>query len=476
VDKAALRFGRPALFRIRDLEQIEEAMCGILARVGIAVHDEAALRRLAAGGFRADGGRIRLERNVVRAFLSDVRDRNGRRFAPEPRPLEPDSHEILVGVSNYPLHVHDLEADRIVPYTTPRLIEATKLVDVLHERGVRCRAPGTPVDVPGPLQPVVQLWVSATHCRSGTRPTDIKALASLPYVRDMTEALGGAVDHMNVWVFSPLAVAGESLACTLSLGGSLRSVAVGSMPSMGVSASIHAGDAFALAAAEVVGSAILVREIAGLEPTWHVNLFPADMRSLMQVFGSPENLLLQWMGSEVDAFLHGTPWHPAAGNMHVMAKRPGVQAAAERASIMTVNALLGQRGFSNAGTLSLDEIFSAEQLLYDLEIRDGVERLVRGMDGACDPDRCLADVAEALEQGSFAGLATTGAAFRDVYWSPRFFERRSLGGWRAAGCPSIRHEVHAEVRRLVARHDYALEAAAQRAIDGILARARAALA
>ena len=332
------------------------------------------------------------------------------------------------------------------------------------------------MDVPGPLQAVVQLWVSATYCRSGRRPTDIKSLASLPYVREMTAALGGAVDFMNVWVFSPLSRAGESLACTLSLGSDLKSVAVGSMPSLGVSASIHPGDAFALAAAEVVGSAILVREIVGLEPAWHVNVLPADLRSLMQVFGSPENLLLQWMSSEVNAFLHGTPWHPAAGNMHVMAKVPGVQATAERASIMTAGALLGQRGFSNAGTLSLDEVFSAEQLLYDLEVRDHVERLVRSLDGGCDPERCVAATLEALEAGTFAALESTCHAHREVYWSPRFFERRSLTAWQAAGSPSVRQQVHAEIHRLGRQHEYALPPDEQRAIDAILARAKADLA
>lgn len=476
MDTSAFTVERSAFFSLEQLGRIEEAMYRILEEVGIEVQQEDIRTALAGCGFVGKDGRVRVERKVAEAFLRAVRERNGDQFSLQPQPLQPESARFEVSVSDYSLHVHDLETDRVVPYTTERLIEATKLLHVLHDRSVRGTAPGIPQDVPGPIQPVVQLWVSATYCRGGKSPADIKSLASLPYIVDMAEALGQPLRHITVWVFSPLTLCGESLACVLAMGDRLTSVGVGSMPAMGVTASIHPGDAFALAAAEIVGSAILVRELVGLEPTWSVSVLPADLRTLMQVFGSPENMLLQLMGSEVNAYLHGTPWHPAAGNIHVTAKMPGAQASAERAGLMTAGALLGQRRFGSVGTLSLDEVFSAEQLLYDLEIKEHVERLVRGMDGACDPERCLADVVESTGSEAFAGLESTRAAYRDVYWHPRLFERRSLAAWQAEGCPCIRERVHAEVRELIGRHDYALERDIQKAIDEILADAKAALA
>lgn len=471
----AFSLRRPPLLRLEDLEHIEEAAQRILERVGIAVVGDEPLAALAARGFApAADGRIRIERRLARAFLDEERARNGRAFSLEPQP-PPPAAPFEVGVSNYSLAVHDIEADRVVPYTTARLIETTKLVDGLYERGVRATAPGTPADVPGPLQPVVQLWVSATYCRAGRTPTDIKSLASLPYVVEMTEALGRPLRDVAVYVFSPLTLSGESLACAMAMGPKLETVGVASMPLMGVSAPIHAGDAFAVSAAEVIGSAILVRELTGLRPRWAAWVFPADMRSLMMVFGSPENFFLQMMSNELHAYLHGTPWSMGAGNIHVMAKMPGVQASAERGSLMTVGALLGQRTFGSVGTLSLDEVFSAEQLLYDLEIVQHVERFVRGLDGACDPDRCVADVVGALERQTYAALESTRDAYAEVYWHPRLFERRSLTAWQAAGSPSIRRQVHDEIRRLVAAHSYTLDADTQKAIDAILARAKARL-
>ena len=64
-----------------------------------------------------------------------------------------------------------------------------------------------------------------------------------------------------------------------------------------------------------------------------------------------------------------------------MAKVPDCQSAAEKAAIMTAGAFLGARHFCCAGTLSLDEIFSPEQLLVDCEIRDWVQRGARGLAG-----------------------------------------------------------------------------------------------
>jgi trimethylamine:corrinoid methyltransferase-like protein len=138
---------------------------------------------------------------------------------------------------------------------------------------------------------------------------------------------------------------------------------------------------------------------------------------------------------------------------------------------MTLNVLLGQRSFSLAGTLSLDEGFSAEQLLYDLEVRDHVQELVRGPHGDCDPDRCLRDVAEGLQQGSCMALDNTAGACRDL-WRPLLFERGFVARWLAEGGESTRVRAQDEVRRLVSRHEYRLEPDLQKALDGVLARAR----
>ena len=455
------------------LERIESTAVRILETVGIAVPEEEMRDRLRSSGFRIRGERVWISETQTTAFLDAERTRNGNRFSEGPLPVDPKDPRMTVSVSPYPQHVHDLQTDRIVPFDTDRLVEAAKLVDALSDRGVTSGPPGCPTDVPPPLQPVVQYWVSATYCRHGQRPVDAKSAESLPYVMEMADALGHPMQRLPVYVFSPLTLSGESLRCALAFGERLSGVHVSDMASMGCSAPIHAGDAFALCAAEVVGSAILVQSLAdGLPVSWSIRLCPVDLSRLTMVLGSPEDFLLQLANAEINAFLHGTQWSPAVGAIHTSAKLPGAQACAEKSSAMTAGALLGARRFGVAGTLSLDEVFSPEQLLYDVEIKDSVQRLVKGLDGDCDSERCLRDVAEGMTQRGFAGVDSTLDAYREVYWHPALFERRFLSGWQGAGEKTIRQMAQAMVRELVDRHDYALEGQVQREVDRILTAAR----
>lgn len=463
---------RSAFFDVSQLENIEESMLRILEKVGIAVLDSQLLKQFEQRKFLVRENRVLIERKYILKFLENERKRNGNAFSEEPQPVKENRSEIRVSVSNYPQHLHDIETDNIVPFTTTRLIEATKLVDVLSERGVISSPPGTPADVVPPLQPIVQYWVAATYSRHGRRPVDAKSVVSLPYVMEMAEILGHPIRSLTVWIFSPLTLGGESLNCILKFHKKLNSVSVGSMPSAGCTAPINIGDAFALASAEVIGSTILLKEIVDKEIRWHIELFPIDLHSLAMVFGSPENYLLQLMSSEVNAYFHGTKWYPAAGNIHTNAKLPGSQACTEKASLMTAGALLGARRFGSVGTLSLDEVFSPEQLLFDLEIKEHVQRLIKGMNGDCEPERCLKDVLEGVRQQSFVGLDTTLKSYRNIYWHPRLFERQFLSAWKGEGSKTIRQRTHTLIRNLLKQHEYELEKELQKELDRVLKSAR----
>ncbi len=472
MSRRSLLFRRQPLLSLQQLARIEDAALRILDEIGIAVLHDGLLQRLRSAGFRACGDRVMIEPHVVHQFLAAERAANGGEFSEEPQSIELNGAEIRLEVSPYPQSTHDLASDSIVPFTTDRLIEAAKLVHMLSARAVGPRAPGCPRDVPPPLQPVVQYWVGASYCQGARDPVDPKSRAALPYVVAMAEVLGRPVTSLPVYVSSPLTLGSESLQCVLQVRRKLSSVSVSNMASLGCSTPINVGDAYALLAAEVIGTAILLRELIHLPIRWSVRLCPIDLRNMAMCLGSPEDFLLQLQSSEVNAYFHGTKWHPAVGNVHSSAKLPGSQACSEKASLMTAGALLGQRRFGVAGTLSLDEVFSAEQLVYDVEIRDHVHRMVAGMGGECDPDRCVASITEALRQGNFAALDDTLGRYRDVYWHPALFERGFLAKWQAGGEVTIRQKAQQLIRELLGKYDWELEPELQRALDGILARAR----
>lgn len=458
---------RQQFFNTQQLECIEEATFRILEKVGIAVLDDNIIQQL-HHKFNFKGNRATIDRNLVSEFINEERKKNGNRFSEKPQAIEPKNTKIDVYLIEYSQWVHDINTDKIVPFDTERLIEATKLLDVLQLSG----PPGCPIDVPAPIQSVVQYWVAATYSRYGKRRVDPKALETLPYIMEMAEVLGDPLKALPIYVFSPLTLGCESLRCVMNLKDKLSYVHVGNMPSVGCVSPINVGDAFALAAAEVIGSAILLREVIDIPIGWGFGVFPIDLRTLAMVFGSPENFLFQLATSEVQAYFHGTEWYPAAGNIHTNAKLPGAQACAEKSSLMTAGALLGARNFGSVGLLSLDEIFSAEQLIYDLEIRDHVQRLIQGIDGDCDPERCLNDVIQGLEQKSFVALDTTLENYRKVYWHPKIFNRQFFSAWEGDGAKSNRQKAYAMIQELLSKYEYELDPKLQNDIDKILARAK----
>jgi trimethylamine:corrinoid methyltransferase-like protein len=140
---------------------------------------------------------------------------------------------------------------------------------------------------------------------------------------------------------------------------------------------------------------------------------------------------------------------------------------------MTAGALLGARWFGSVGLLSLEEVFSAEQLIYDLEIRDHVQRLIQGVSGDCDPQRCVDDVLEGIEQKSFVALENTLNNYRQFYWHPELFDRQFFSAWEGEGAKSNKQKAHAMIKELLSRYEYELEPILRKELDKILAKAKA---
>jgi len=187
-------------------------------------------------------------------------------------------------------------------------------------------------------------------------------------------------------------------------------------------------------------------------------------------FGSPEMMLFEMASSEVNAYFHGQHCEPAICNMHTLAKSPGPQAAAEKASTLTLGAGLGGREFFGAGALSLDEVFSPVQLLVDLELKDQAQRLVQGLDTECDVEACVEDVRAGISRG-FTGLNRTLDGCSRLHWRPRLFNRQLLATWQAQGGPRLEDEARQLARELVAKHDWELGPKVRAELDRIYRRA-----
>ncbi len=466
MSKRAISSQRPRLLTSEQFERICEAGRRILAEHGLRVLHPETLEAAQRTGLRVEGKRVFPDRAAISECAEEARSAGG-----DASPAEAEELSAFRLVTcQYPTHVHDLGTDTVVPYTEARLIEAAKLVDSMREQRVIGHVPGCPGDVPVHLQTILQYKIQAQYCREGSVPVDPKWVESLPYVMDMAEVLGRPVRSLPVYVVSPLTIGAESLASVLSVLDRLERIHTSNMSSVGATAPVRIADALALGVAEVMGSAIVLQAVTELPVSWSVAAMAFDLRGMAMSFGGPEDTLFRLACEELNAFCQGREPGPPQGAIRSQAKLPGSQAAAEKMAGMISGALMGARDFGGAGTISLDEVFSAEQLVIDCELRDYAERLVAGIDGDCDVEAALMEVTAGLDRG-FLALDTTLSRYREEYWLPRTLERRSLAGWLAAGAPDMRDRAKEMAWERVAKHDYELPSDLLREVNAIYARA-----
>ena len=443
----------------------------ILDEIGIDVPDSGSRRALEVHGFRTAGSRVFIDPTVADDYVEMMRGWIGSGGSSD---KSDDPPAMTLSVSSYALQVHDLETDGVVPMTTARLVEMTKLVDSLAGEGVVNAPPGIPTEIHPDLQPLAQYRIATTTARQGASPTDPTSDLTVNYLLDMAEVMGRPMHALPIYIPTPLRFGGESLRVVMACLDRLDELHISSMPSTGASAPLQPFGGLALGAAEVMGGAVLAHALTGKRAKFAVGLFPFDLRAGAMVFGAPESLLFQLLCQDLNTF-YGWAWHPAPDNIHVMAKRPDGQAAAEKAAIMALGAALGARHFSCAGTLSLDEIFSPVQLLLDCEIRDWTARMVQGVTlGAGDVDDWLGEIRQGVQHG-FMALDSTLDHYKEHTWYPQRFERRAIGPWQSEGQPHLSDRLRDEVRRRIAHHDFELDIHRRREIDRIYQAAEAAI-
>src|SRR5690606_21571562 len=99
-------------------------------------------------------------------------------------------------------------------------------------------------------------------------------------------------------------------------------------------------------------------------------------------YGVPEHVLMYLLGAQVNRYYGADPY--TCKPFHTNALFPDGHALAQRASFAAAATLAGARRFTFGGMLGIDKIFSAEQLLLDVEIVRHVMALAEGF--TFDPD------------------------------------------------------------------------------------------
>ncbi len=453
-------------------------------------------------GGRVRGERLHFEPKLCREHIEKIRQKVRGRIDPArehtqksqtvvqpPSPGQPSPGLPSPGPSGHPLpqgervklkavgpwtciNVIDMDSQKMRLGTLADMIDATKLLTALNIEGRKICAPICPNDIPGRLQSLTmakESWKFTDQTGGGVSSTvrEIEALYELG-------TLAGVKPPYTFIEFgiSPLTFNPDTLDLVYKMLGRPEMAAMaidpGPIPTLGGTGPLSFKAVLAQSVAETLGGSVLVDILTAGERTPLCSAMTAvgvDMRFGTVNFSSPESILLLNMGFEVGSYVTGV--RSMGGAMRTIAKWHDEQAASEKTMCALMGALAGARHFCDLGQISVDDAFSFEQVVLDMEILAGVERFMNGFDFDNGADTLTA-IREGLETRNFFTSDLTMANFRKDYWCPKIFERRMLGSWQAAGAPTVLDKARQIAKEKIASVQPRLDEGTARKMDDLV--------
>ncbi len=426
--------------------QIHLSALRVLHETGVRVESRALLQHLAdhGGEMDLDAQRVRFAPDFVEQFIHE----SGKHDPSRDRP----TFGAYAGI--YASLYLDPETERLEPFTEATLCGYIRLANALEEVGgvSLLGLPFVPSDIPAPYLPLAE---KLHGWKLGATPSGTVQFTGLcPYLEEMYGCRAAAtgqqladVFHAVGYLVSPLRLAQSECDQLLYFHSHGLRMHLGHMLSLGGSTPVTIAGAAVVALAETLFLALLRRSLWG---DTHFGLggfgVVLDMRSAHSMGGRPESALVGAVLGRVARF-YGVPCYGSGGLTD--AKEPSPQAAAQKAITSVASVFASGSATLDAGLLSLDEILSPEQLVYDAEVTSAVQRLLRPVE--VTPEACaVAEIAQVGPGGNFIGTELTAARFREELWEPRVWDRQSLQDWRAGGGRRERDRVKDRIRALLA--------------------------
>jgi trimethylamine--corrinoid protein Co-methyltransferase len=450
-----------------DVQKIHDQVLGLIERVGLRVPHEPTLRLLADfAGVSVKGERVSFRPELVQAALAAQW---------YPSHAELTEREFSINTGAYEINIIDMDTNAVREATYQDLVDMTKLA---HSLGMHGSAPVKPMDLPPLLQELAHYKVSWEY--SDIRPGGIfdanpmSSIKAADYIYEMAQVAGKFLS-IGLWIISPFTATTENLDLVFRFRGRKTPFWVATMPVAGTTAPIFMPGAYVQSTAELLAGLTLLHLLSDGVPIYcsiidSIRAYPFDMKYASFVYGSPEDLLATLIQIQLNQF-YGIPI--VAKSLLTSAKWPDAQAAAEKASHTLAAAMMGARIFQGAGLLSVDEIYSAEQLVIDYEIVQHVKRVCEGFD-VTDETLAVPVIEEvALGVGNYLAHPTTLAHHRKATWDPGLFTHSTMRQWLDKGMPDLFGQARKIAKKRIAQHNYLLDVEKRRELDTIYARAAA---
>lgn len=405
------------------LDYLHENALDLLEHTGIAAEDFITCRMKELEGVALKDGRLYFQRNTVRKVLDDNYALISKSMA-NPGPGKRDSL-IRIGVCDLPQYYLKPGSGAIELMTASALVDATKFLETMQKKtpGVWSMVPGVPRDVPFELQAITEYYIGCEFCSNGGNIDTLYPDEAVDYIFAMAEAMGRPFRSAGMFTLSPLSLGGFEMATAFRRMDSFESFSISSLPMPGATAPVLLTPAWIVSIAEAVAGAVVLYLASGGKPVYiSTGMFPFEPRKSWVAGGMPEHSVMEYQRGII-----GKRYNPELNYSHSMttsAKIPGFQAAAEKTAGALFAAMNGCKEFYTAGLLSFDDIFSPEQFVLDVEIRNLAQSYLKQPAQRENTD-WTGVIAEGLAGGYFS-TDTTLDNYAEAYYFPRLFSREAL--------------------------------------------------
>lgn len=407
------------------IEKLHKEALMVLKEIGMSVENDLALKLLSQKGLKVTGTRVFFEPEFVEERLRQINCCFG---TANTQPYEEVGDKIALSPNAMPLYYLNPYTGKTEPMTLVNLVQSAKFIETLKDDNFANYVPGVPVDVPEQLSSLTECYIGAEFTSSAGNVDTYYPEETLPYLFEMLEALGQK-RYGGMFVVSPLRLVGSEFDIVVRNIDKFESFGVGSLPAVGISSPIYPDIAWVVAIAEAVGGAVVLHVLCDGKKS--VNFYPGlyafDLRTMAITVSAPEETLMSY-----EAYLIAR-WYgkgfPYGSSIFTSAKYPGLQAGAEKYLNGGFALALGCRNFSGAGGLSEYDIFSPEQAIFDVEIRNMMERLIKITPAPPDGD-WLDIIREGIADG-YMNTETTLLNYKDFYSYPKYLDRTTVNMYLA---------------------------------------------
>lgn len=462
-----------------DLQRIHDATARLLARVGVKVHHEGVLARLAEAGATVDfgGGVVRFREALLMELVARAEKRYVL-YGRDPSRTARFGYGDVVTISSPGQYSWvDWRTGQRYPGTMAEMAQAVKVGEALENVTI-VGAMTQPDDVPEPIRDVVQ---TAELVKRATKPTRawVKDGRSAPYVIEIYRIVAGGSEALRrrplieafVEPISPLQMPRTGMEILLAFTEARLPVSFGPMVQASATGPATLLGTLVQENTEVLAGIAITQALAPGTPVLYGGIpHIMDPRTALISFGSPEQALMGAAMAQVARF-YGLPAYVNTGLGD--SKLVDAQSGLDRGMCFLMGMLAGADLLGHLGIAGADQGASLLQLVVDDEMVAFAKRIRRGIN--TDPAALAEEViAQVGWGGNYLAHEHTVANFRNEFWIPGpLWDRDSWDNWQRAGATSMAERARQKLEAILAGPDpEPMEEAMAREVDAVVEAAR----